>query len=698
MTTITNAVPKTVLLGIQDLSQRTVPNAPEQLPTHLPKIYIFAEEGPVTPQLVVGDSRTLMYGANSFDPLSDYYNHATVLANVVNAKGNAAMIQRVVPPDAAPPATLRIWMDVLQTNITNWQRNTDGSYKTDVNGNKIQVVGDKATIPGFKVKFVTEQIDVLEDGSDGFGKAETKVGDQVDGNSTQSTRYPILDARVPSFGKKGNNKGMRLYATTIDDANPVDQRIIENEKTYMYQGSMLTRSTDTATGQLVATLTGNTSVPFSLKPKAMDRDFTERIYGGSIFIQKYQNLMSTDSPPQWGPFGEFKLYDSQIKEVHDLLYAAEIAYKDQFPGGTDFDGSDDEQYRYNIMSGVSSYNVPYFTYESVLGNGVKLSSASTLWASGGTDGTMNNTVFDTLVAEDVVKYADRNDPLAANMPLYPESIIYDSGFGVATKKKLASFIAVRKDTFVVLGTHVAGQAALTADQESSLAVSLRATLQLYPESSVFGTSTCRAMIIGRSGVLLSGETDERMPLTIELASKAAAYMGASDGKWKSGAIFDKLPGAGIELFTDINVTVTSDLTKNNDWKNGLNWVENYTRKSVSWPALKTVYDNDTSVLNSFFNVMACVEIQKVADRVRRDFSGDISLTPAELVQNVNQAFIDRTAKRFDGKVNIVPETTMTGDDATRGYSWTSVVKVGANNMHTVEQFSIQSMRNEDLQT
>ena len=193
MTTITNAVPKTVLLGIQDLSTRTVPNAPEQLPTHLPKIYIFAEEGPATPQLVVGDSRTLMYGANSFDALSDYYNHATVLANAVNAKGNAAMIQRVIPEDAAPPATIRIWMDVLQTTIKNWQRNTDGSFKTDADGNRIQVVGEGATIPGFKIKFVKEQVSLLEDGTDGFGKAETKVGDQVDeANSTQSTRTRSL--------------------------------------------------------------------------------------------------------------------------------------------------------------------------------------------------------------------------------------------------------------------------------------------------------------------------------------------------------------------------------------------------------------------------------------------------------------------------------------------------------------------------
>ena len=66
MSQILNAAPMTILRGIQDLSTRTVPPEPEVLPTHLPKVYIYAQKGPTTPELVVGNSRSQMYGDETF--------------------------------------------------------------------------------------------------------------------------------------------------------------------------------------------------------------------------------------------------------------------------------------------------------------------------------------------------------------------------------------------------------------------------------------------------------------------------------------------------------------------------------------------------------------------------------------------------------------------------------------------------------
>lgn len=43
MVTITTGMPKAYLTGINDKSRRTVQNEPEVLPTHLPKIYLFAK-------------------------------------------------------------------------------------------------------------------------------------------------------------------------------------------------------------------------------------------------------------------------------------------------------------------------------------------------------------------------------------------------------------------------------------------------------------------------------------------------------------------------------------------------------------------------------------------------------------------------------------------------------------------------------
>ncbi len=151
MSRIVNAAPMAIMLGTEDLSTRQVTAVGEEIPQHLPKVYLFAKKGPTTPQLVVGSSRTLMYGEDSFDLRSPYATHATVLSNTVNAQGNAQMIERLKPADANPPASIRLSLDVLETLLPEYERNTDGSYKLNVAGEKIET---GQTIAGFKSKWV----------------------------------------------------------------------------------------------------------------------------------------------------------------------------------------------------------------------------------------------------------------------------------------------------------------------------------------------------------------------------------------------------------------------------------------------------------------------------------------------------------------------------------------------------------------
>ena len=83
---IINAAPMTILLGTKDESGRTVPRERSAVPSHCPMTYFYAKKGPTTRQLVVGGSRTAMYGADSFDQRSKYANHATVFSNAINAE------------------------------------------------------------------------------------------------------------------------------------------------------------------------------------------------------------------------------------------------------------------------------------------------------------------------------------------------------------------------------------------------------------------------------------------------------------------------------------------------------------------------------------------------------------------------------------------------------------------------------------
>jgi hypothetical protein len=314
---------------------------------------------------------------------------------------------------------------------------------------------------------------------------------------------------------------------------------------------------------------------------------------------------------------------------------------------------------------------------------------------------MNDTLFAGLVADFMAIYADTTNPVM-DMVSSPESIFWDSGYPLATKQSIAQFISQRKDTFVALSTFSTLSPILTAAEESSMAIALKSYLQQFPESDYFGTPTMRGMVVPGSGtltgVLYQGPVSNNLPLTIELASKSAAYMGAGNGKWKAGNAFDTTPGSEIDLFSNINVTFWPASVRNTDWTNGMVGVEMYQRRKAYFPALKTIYDNDTSVLNSYFNAVAIAYCEKIGDMARRTYSGVTSMTNGQLITAINKYVTDAVNGIFDNRFTIIPVTTITGADAQRGYSWTLVIKVYAPNMKTVGTLSIESLRLDSLTT
>lgn len=693
MSRIANAAPMAILNGIEDLSTRRVTAVAEELPQHLPKVFLFTKKGPTTPQLVFGASRTLMYDADSFDYRLPWANHQTVLSNTINNAGNAQIIQRLVPSDANPPASIRLCLDVLPTLVPEYSRNTDGSIKRDATGDPITT---GVTIAGYKAKWVIEQVGITNGESD-FGLADKKTGDQINTDtSTQSIRYPIADIEVPYFGGDGNNYGLRMWAPTVNSNVSIDSTILEDIKAMAYPLRMAAvyRETETSTPKIVPTLYAEQYVDVCLKPNVINKRVEKQVYAGDVFIQAYQDLQSKVYAPTFGPFGKMHLYDANISKLLNDFYIAEKPYIDSF---SDLKNVVGEQYRFNFISGMNSSGSPYhsFIINYADTNAVRLSETSTIYAKGGSDGTMDNTMFDTLVSEAVEDYSNPLS-LLQDTARHPESIIYDSGFDLDTKYALCNFIALRKDTAVVLCTHQDGKPVLSASEESSLAIALRTRLQMFPESDFYGTPVVRGLIMGRSGKLLSSQYTKELPVVIEVASKAAKYMGAGNGQWKSGNNFDGAPGNKIEMFTNINVTFTPKTVRNKDWDAGLNWVESYDLHSDSIPALKTVYTDDTSVLTSFTTMLACCKLQKIGEAAWRDFSGKDSLTDDQLTEQVNEFVSDKVKNIFDDRYVIIPETYFTNSDKQSGYRWSLRIKIYAPNMRTVMTLAVQASRLDDL--
>lgn len=695
-TTILNAAPMTILRGVQDLSTRVVDPEAEALPTHLPKVYIYAEKGPASPQLVSGATRTNVYGTNTFDIRKPYANHQTVLSNLLSSVGNAQMIERIIPEDAGPRSNFLLSLDVLETEVEQFQRNSDGTLVLDlIDGSPIPVV-PAATLPGFKAKWVITRITKKEDEVK-FGVVSNTPGDQVSsgGSPAQSVRYPILQFWASSPGAAFNNSAIRLWAPLETSPIPVNSKALSAMNLYPMRLAVMRRLTETDTVRPVETQFAEQYIDFTFKPEVINPLTDGRYSLQDIFLKSYQNLENNGFPIEYGDFGGVKVYDANVQELVKMFYDAEIPHR---TAHSDFSSTpkDGEEWLFNFVSGMSSKGEPYYTFalDGNAANAIRLTDSTTLFAGGGADGTMSDELFAQAVSSAVAQYANPNSQLQ-DTAVNVESIIYDTGFPLSTKRELCKFISERKDTFVVLSTYDVNGGEMTASEEHSVATALKTYLQMYPESDYFGTSTMRGLIMGRYGVLTNSQYKKKLPVSLELAVKAARMMGSSDGKWREGNVFDRAPNNEVTMFEKVNVTFTPAAVRNKDWTLGLNWVQSFSRRELFFPALKTVYDEDTSVLNSFFVAMACVELQKVGERVWREFTGSVRLTNAQLVDRVNAAVENKTIGRFCDMFKVVPAAYHSAADEQRGYSWTLPIKLYANNMATVMTLDIQAYRMSD---
>lgn len=689
MINVVNAAPMVKDLGIQDLSPERIPRTPIPVPQHLPKFYIFAQKGPTTPELLFGAERNEMYGDKTFSAGSAYYNHQTIFANAVNARANACMLQRLIPADAGPKANLTLWLDVLETTVDLYERNTDGSIKTSGLGDPVL----NGTTPGFKVKWVVTSASTAQQAQQ-FGLRTQVAGDQVDTDSTtQSIRYPIFDFVVDSQGSYGNDLGIRMW-TPMAALNEVPYKMMAQEKAFPYFISVVERESANVTPTVQTTIYNEQFITVTVKPGVEDPLTTKKLYIGENFVPAYGNTTDPRYAIQRAPFSGFHIYQANVDELLEKFHNAEVPFIDQF---SDFTSDEGDFGLFNFVTGVSTQNVPYHSFVFVNDQDtdvVTFSAFTDVMAAGGSDGTMTEDIFNEMVQKEIKRYRDRKDELM-DLAYHIEQAFYDSGFNTETKFLLPSFISQRHDTFLFLGTHTFGERMLTASEEQSMSASLRTHVLNYPESAYFGTPATRCMIMGCSGVIRN--TTYRVPATYEIAIKFARYMGASSGEWNGEYKPDGDPGHLVEELTDLNMVWVPEDVRNRFWDVGLNWIGRFDREAFFIPAYKTVYADDTSVLTSAITVFALCTMNKIGHAAWRSYVGVSYLSDLQLCERVNNFVRDRSRNKFDDRFIIVPSAVVTDLDEARGFSWTLPIKVGAFGMKTLQTLYVQADRAARLQ-
>lgn len=695
MVDIVNAAPMVIDRGTRDLSIRTVPQQPLDLPQHLPLIYGFFEKGPVGRYYLDHDSVSLtqIYGDQSFDVNLKYYTHQTPFINAAASAGNNLVIHRLVAPDAKDVANIALYLDVLETQVPLYVKAEDGSIDLDANGDPVPVLdgsGDPMTVTGYKVAWVADKT-VAPVGEYQRGLLSRRNGIQTEGG-LQSEQYPMFEFSAADTGEAGNRLAVKVYPALLSDIAPFPDTLLNEGKAYPYYFGM-SKLMDEVTGLTNPILNsfGSQQVAFISKGKGIDPSS-----GAVIDLPKVTKDMYTDIPVSLSTgLGNAFVYDGNVGTLLQKFYDSEKNLADDHRDSV-INNTENNIHAINMISFVSSNGSPYQSLKltDVQGS-VRLTRNTNLFLSGSSDGTITEDLLDTLVQADLDNY---NNSLHEynDIVMHPESIIYDSGFAISTKKMFPKFIARRKDTFVVLSSYSHKAPAIALDQQYSVALALKSMLELYPESGTFGTPVMRGMVVGGSGELMNSLYTKRVPLTYEIIHKAARYMGAKNGAWTNGYAFDRAPNSIVTQIKNIDVTWVPTSTRNTLWSVGLNFVLNYKVRSQFFPALQTVYENDTSVLNSFFTAVAISYLNKVSHAAWREFSGSMSLTNAQLEERVNEFVLAQVKDRFDGNFVIIPDCTVTALDDLRGFSWTLPVKIYANNMKTVMQAEVHAYRMSDL--
>lgn len=676
--TVLNAAPQGVLNGIRDVSGVTPDPVELTVPIHMPHVMFLGQRGPETAQVQDPSNFTRIYGQDTVDYRKPFAKHTTaMLKECFMPNANQFVAQRLIPAGAAK-STMRFWADVAQQQLVVWERNPDGSIKLDKDGKPIDT-GTK--IPGLVVKWVVTPAEGE------IGAAKEKEG-TLGTAGAQSKMYPIFDVVISHYGAYGDNVGIRLYAPTLYSAPAANETVVNDLRARLYRLSFLERPDTRSTPNLLRGLYDQTYVDFGLRSD-MYHDATEVDYSAAeVIVPSYRELEPQDgSAPIYGPVEFFHVYQKNIDLITELAFSLEKDHAGLNEG---------DEFLVNFISGYDIEGNPHHAVKvlDVFDGGLSFNDQSVHYATGGNDGDLSDATFDDMCRNQFENYGDLADQFL-DIARFPQSVVYDSGFSMKTKKAMANVLRVRKDIWVCVATQDQAQPQNTQDIESSTAVALRSQFEMFPESEVHGTPVCRAAIVGQSGYLINSQYKKLVPATFELAYKLSAWAGSADGILKGRYSPDVDPNNRVQLLKRMNCTFKSARVRNKDWDNGLIWFQSYDHRSNFCPAMQTVYKDDTSVLNSLLNVIICVEIEKVCHRVWRKFTGR-TMSNRQLEQESDREITKLTTGRFDERVTVIPETHHTKADEKNGFSNSCNVHAYFDNMKTVTNFTVVSHRREEL--
>jgi len=684
MGNINDTTPRLEHLGTKDEAGVQVYPQPKKESLWLPKIYAFSSKGDSSrPYEVTGSEFKVLFGAETIDPRSKYFNHQLFLANKVFKAGGSVVFQKLdVPADvpygkpadalvskASKSAGVTLYAMVAEADIPN--------IKRDASGKKIMPEELDGTIPGYSIAFVA---------SDLKADAMTEAGGKLDDND--ATLYPILSLESVSGNEVYNN-----YGLTIESLIGPDNDAVILEKLKALQVSMGIVSKETGTVKKFTNVLGLGSVDCTFKPFSVNPTTNEAISVEDKFPSSWENIIDTNLPMIPSPFKDVVIHDG-LAELTNLLSAKEFEYIEAESlqavsalGNTEWD-ADDRATSYNWLSlrDVENENLYYTatlakaplvdfvgsSVENITPKVVDISDKTPLYLRGGEDGTVSELeVYEEALLSSISEYADR-DSKVQSIPLNPENIFIDTGFSLNTSLKLPVIQTHRADIELILSTYEFNREDRDGEnvpRDITSSALLRNAISLTPESKEYNTPTSRGTIIQGCGKDRDRIYPYLLPNTIELGWQSALYMAGSS--WNGRYKFGGQPGSLFSALTDIRPSDLPFSVKSKLHNTGTMYAEVEDRGNWFFPTYQGVYIDGTSPLASYHTNIALTYFVKLHHRMWRKYTGRKDLSQGELKDLIEADMRESLSlDKFNNEFkDLVPEVYFLEFDTQAGHIW-----------------------------
>lgn len=235
---------------------------------------------------------------------------------------------------------------------------------------------------------------------------------------------------------------------------------------------------------------------------------------------------------------------------------------------------------------------------------------------------------------------------------------------------------------------------MSLDDEISRISALTAQLRSIPESEVFGTPACRAVVVGQTGEFNDGRLRGRHSMVFEIAHKLSAMMGKP--KWDELKAIDVNPNNRVELMKKVSDPWVYNRSNDTLWKQGVVFARSADiRNNTEYPATCTIYVDDTSVLRDIPTVMAAIAIEKIHHRAWAKFSPTSGLSDIRLLELCDRFVSEEAMKVFGERYVVRPNAKLTSFDQQNGRSWTLATDLYANKSKDIAYTKVTVVRNEE---